>query len=104
MGFGVFNNVAISAQYAQNSGQFKKILIVDFDVHHGMVLNIYLKITQIFTTPQVINFHFTLALVHLMKLVLEIFLIALCLVIVTQALLNLYLKKILLIKLMLYLI
>ena len=35
MGFGVFNNVAISAQYAQNSGKFKKILIVDFDVHHG---------------------------------------------------------------------
>ncbi len=35
MGFGVFNNVAISAQYALNSGKFKKILIVDFDVHHG---------------------------------------------------------------------
>jgi acetoin utilization deacetylase AcuC-like enzyme len=35
MGFGVFNNVAISAQYAQNSEKFKKILIVDFDVHHG---------------------------------------------------------------------
>jgi len=35
MGFGVFNNVAISAQYALNSGRFKKILIIDFDVHHG---------------------------------------------------------------------
>ncbi len=35
MGFGVFNNVAISAQYALNSGKFKKILIIDFDVHHG---------------------------------------------------------------------
>ena len=35
MGFGVFNNVAISAQYAFNSGKFKKILIIDFDVHHG---------------------------------------------------------------------
>jgi len=35
MGFGVFNNVAVSAQYALNSGKFKKILIVDFDVHHG---------------------------------------------------------------------
>jgi len=35
MGFGVFNNVAISAQFALNSGKFKKILIVDFDVHHG---------------------------------------------------------------------
>ncbi len=35
MGFGVFNNVAISAQFAFNSGKFKKILIIDFDVHHG---------------------------------------------------------------------
>ena len=35
MGFGVFNNVAISAEYAIRSGKFKKILIVDFDVHHG---------------------------------------------------------------------
>ena len=35
MGFGVFNNVAVSAQYALNTGKFKKILIVDFDVHHG---------------------------------------------------------------------
>ena len=35
MGFGVFNNVAISAQYALNTGKFKKILIIDFDVHHG---------------------------------------------------------------------
>tara|TARA_B100001063_G_scaffold177870_1_gene166784 strand:- start:844 stop:1377 length:534 start_codon:yes stop_codon:yes gene_type:complete len=35
MGFGVFNNVAISADYAYRSLKFKKILIVDFDVHHG---------------------------------------------------------------------
>ena len=35
MGFGVFNNVAISAQYSLNTGNFKKILIIDFDVHHG---------------------------------------------------------------------
>ena len=35
MGFGVFNNVAISAQYALNTGKFRKILIIDFDVHHG---------------------------------------------------------------------
>ena len=35
MGFGVFNNVAISAEYALRSGKFEKILIVDFDVHHG---------------------------------------------------------------------
>lgn len=35
MGFGVFNNVAISADYAYRSKKFKKILIIDFDVHHG---------------------------------------------------------------------
>jgi len=35
MGFGVFNNVAISAKYALESKKFNKILIVDFDVHHG---------------------------------------------------------------------
>ncbi len=35
MGFGVFNNVAISAQYAFQKQNFSKILIVDFDVHHG---------------------------------------------------------------------
>ena len=34
MGFGVFNNVAISADYALRSQRFKKILIIDFDVHH----------------------------------------------------------------------
>lgn len=34
MGFCIFNNVAVSAQYAKNKG-FKKIFIVDFDVHHG---------------------------------------------------------------------
>ncbi len=35
MGFGVFNNVAISAQHAINKEEFSKILIIDFDVHHG---------------------------------------------------------------------
>lgn len=35
MGFGVFNNVAISADYAYRSKKFQKILIIDFDVHHG---------------------------------------------------------------------
>ena len=35
MGFGVFNNVAIAAQFALENGNYDKILIIDFDVHHG---------------------------------------------------------------------
>ena len=35
MGFGVFNNVAISASFALKNKNINKILIVDFDVHHG---------------------------------------------------------------------
>ena len=35
MGFCVFNNVAIGARYVQEKHKFKKILIVDWDAHHG---------------------------------------------------------------------
>ena len=34
MGFCLFNNIAITAKYAQKQG-FKKVMIIDFDVHHG---------------------------------------------------------------------
>ncbi|MCD5412247.1 histone deacetylase [Thermodesulfovibrionales bacterium] len=34
MGFCIFNNIAIGARYAQKIG-YKKVFIVDFDVHHG---------------------------------------------------------------------
>ena len=35
MGFCLFNNVAIAAEYARKAYQLKRIAIIDFDVHHG---------------------------------------------------------------------
>ncbi|MEW6609736.1 MAG: histone deacetylase [bacterium] len=35
MGFCIFNNIAIGAKYARKKYGLKKILIIDFDVHHG---------------------------------------------------------------------
>jgi acetoin utilization deacetylase AcuC-like enzyme len=35
MGFCLFNNIAIAARYAQKKYGIGKILIVDWDVHHG---------------------------------------------------------------------
>lgn len=35
MGFCLFNNVAITAKYAIDSQAFKRIFILDWDVHHG---------------------------------------------------------------------
>jgi acetoin utilization deacetylase AcuC-like enzyme len=35
MGFCLFNNIAIAAEYARQHHHLKKVAIVDFDVHHG---------------------------------------------------------------------
>ncbi len=35
MGFCIFNNIAIGARYAQKKYQVSRVLIVDWDVHHG---------------------------------------------------------------------
>jgi acetoin utilization deacetylase AcuC-like enzyme len=35
MGFCIYNNVAIAARYAQKKGFAEKVLIVDWDLHHG---------------------------------------------------------------------
>lgn len=35
MGFCIFNNVAVACKYLQNKYRMKKVIIIDWDVHHG---------------------------------------------------------------------
>jgi acetoin utilization deacetylase AcuC-like enzyme len=35
MGFCIFNNIAIAAKYALQAFKMQRVLIIDFDVHHG---------------------------------------------------------------------
>jgi acetoin utilization deacetylase AcuC-like enzyme len=35
MGFCIFNNIAVGARYLEKKHKLKRILIVDFDLHHG---------------------------------------------------------------------
>jgi acetoin utilization deacetylase AcuC-like enzyme len=35
MGFCLFNNVAVAAQWARDAGMAERVAVIDFDVHHG---------------------------------------------------------------------
>jgi len=51
MGFCLFNNVALAARYAMNTHGVKKILIVDWDLHHGNATQ-----KTFYTDPDVLYF------------------------------------------------
>ena len=44
-GFCFFNNIAIAAKYLQNVLKYKRILIIDWDYHHGNSTEFFLLIS-----------------------------------------------------------
>jgi acetoin utilization deacetylase AcuC-like enzyme len=60
-GFCIFNNIALMARYAQDAG-FKRVLIIDFDVHHGNgTQDIFYRDNTVFyfSTHEAHNYPFT---------------------------------------------
>ena len=60
-GFCIFNNIALMARYAQDAG-FGRVLIIDFDVHHGNgTQDIFYKDDTVyyFSTHEAHNYPFT---------------------------------------------
>jgi len=60
-GFCIFNNIALMARYAQDAG-FKRVLIIDFDVHHGNgTQDIFYRDNSVFyfSTHEAHNYPFT---------------------------------------------
>ncbi len=60
-GFCIFNNIALMARYAQDVG-YQKVLIIDFDVHHGNgTQDIFYKDNSVFyfSTHEAHNYPFT---------------------------------------------
>ena len=48
MGFCIYNNVAVGASYLLHRYKYNKVAIVDYDVHHGMVLKKFFITIQCF--------------------------------------------------------
>ena len=63
-GFCIFNNVSIGCRYLLNKYKYKRIAIVDFDVHHGNGTQTFFMITKMFYSFQLINILFILVQVQ----------------------------------------